>query len=53
MRMGNSDVVATALVVVFLEEKMGSKKAVWELIAEKAKDWLKVMGVTSLEQFRA
>ncbi len=31
---------ATILAVTFLEEKMDKEKEVWEMVAEKAKQWL-------------
>jgi hypothetical protein len=33
-------VVATALAVTYLEKKMASEEETWELIVEKARDWL-------------
>ena len=37
---GDGDVWATALVVVFLEDKVASEKGVWEMVVEKARAWL-------------
>ncbi|KAL2128356.1 hypothetical protein VTI74DRAFT_9284 [Chaetomium olivicolor] len=34
------DVLSTALVVVFLEERMKDKKDEWEMVVEKARGWL-------------
>ena len=35
----------TMLVIAFLEEKMFSEKDVWELVVEKARDWLQNLGL--------
>ena len=36
----NSNMWMTALVVVFMEDKLASEKSVWEMIVEKARRWL-------------
>lgn len=35
------DVLATALGVVFLEKKVGECKGEWELVVEKAREWVR------------
>ena len=37
----SDDAVLTALVLVFLEKKLGHDKDTWEMMAEKAWDWLR------------
>ncbi len=37
---GESDRLATALVLAFLEGRLAGKKDEWEMLAEKARDWL-------------
>ncbi|KAK0659476.1 von Willebrand factor type A domain-containing protein [Cercophora samala] len=39
------DVIATALVLAYLESQLGERKDEWEMMAEKAKLWLKDQGV--------
>ncbi|KAM7194927.1 von Willebrand factor type A domain containing protein [Rhypophila sp. PSN 637] len=34
------DLLATALVIAFFEKKLGNRKDEWELLADKARDWL-------------
>ena len=38
-------VMATALAIAWLEKKVPGQKGVWEMIAEKAKGWMKGQGV--------
>jgi len=38
---GSDDAVLTALVLLFLEKKLGHDKDTWEMMAEKAWDWLR------------
>jgi hypothetical protein len=35
-----SDVLATALVLAYLEVVMGEKRDEWEMLADKAREWL-------------
>lgn len=39
------DVIATALVLAYLQTQLGERKDEWEMMAEKAKLWLKDQGV--------
>ena len=41
----NRNMWTTVLVVIFLEEKMGESKGVWDLVVEKARAWLDREGV--------
>jgi hypothetical protein len=41
------EVIATAFVVAFLEGRMEKKRSVWELVVEKAREWLTEQGFTS------
>ncbi|KAK4695657.1 hypothetical protein P7C71_g2127, partial [Lecanoromycetidae sp. Uapishka_2] len=36
----NEDASVTALVIYFLEQRMGSEKDLWELVVDKANEWL-------------
>ncbi|KAK4208942.1 von Willebrand domain-containing protein [Rhypophila decipiens] len=38
--LGPGDLLATALVLAFFEKKLGNRKDEWELLADKARDWL-------------
>ena len=38
----------TMVVIVFLMEKCGEEKDVWELVVDKARNWLKNCGVDSM-----
>jgi hypothetical protein len=50
-----SDVLATAMVVVFLEERLGELKDEWEMLVDKARGWLdgKIGGKTVEEYCEA
>ncbi|KAK4170513.1 von Willebrand factor type A domain-containing protein [Cladorrhinum sp. PSN259] len=45
-----SDEVATAAVLAYLEVEMADRKDEWEMLAEKAQDWLRGQGVNADEQ---
>jgi hypothetical protein len=40
--MKQSAALATAIVLNFMEEKLAERKDEWEMLAEKARDWLKI-----------
>ena len=37
---GRDDIAATALAIAFLETKVSSQRAAWELVVAKARMWL-------------
>ncbi|KAM0265332.1 hypothetical protein ACHAQJ_000172 [Trichoderma viride] len=43
------DVLATVCAVVFLKMKLADEKDVWELIVQKAEDWLRGTGANAME----
>ncbi|KAK4461205.1 von Willebrand factor A domain-containing protein 5A [Cladorrhinum samala] len=45
-----SDEVATAMVLAYLEVKLADRKDEWEMLAEKAQDWLRGQGLDVDEQ---
>jgi hypothetical protein len=51
----NRDVFATAVVVAYLEEKMAGEKDSWELVVDKAREWMeeKCRGVEGVEKIMA
>jgi hypothetical protein len=51
----DSDVFATAVVVAYLEEKMAGEKDSWELVVDKAREWMeeKCRGVEEVEKIMA
>ncbi|KAK4226212.1 von Willebrand factor A domain-containing protein 5A [Podospora fimiseda] len=50
VKVQESDGIATAIVLAYLEVRLGNRKDEWEMLAEKARDWLNAQGIDAEEQ---